>query len=253
MRVVVVPCFSDNYSYLIHQEGRREAVVVDPAEAGPVLAALAEHGLELTAVLDTHHHWDHVGGNEELCDRFGHLPVYGHASDAGRIPRLSEQLSHDDTFQVAGLSFRALHVPGHTSGALAYVTGDAVFSGDTLFVAGCGRLFEGTPAQMYESLNGRLGALPEATRVFCGHEYTENNLRFALSVEPDNQDVRAMAARVAALRARGEPSVPSLIGDEKRINPFLRCESAVIRHRFADASDPVEVLARLRALKDDFQ
>ncbi len=253
MRVVIVPCLADNYTYLIHQDGRREAVVVDPADAGPVLAALETHGLELVAILDTHHHWDHVGANEELCERFGGLPVYGHASDAGRIPMLNQKLAHGDRFEVAGLSFSALHVPGHTSGALAYVTGDAVFTGDTLFVAGCGRLFEGTPAQMYESLNGKLGALPDATRVYSGHEYTEANLRFALSVEPDNRDVRAKVDRVAGLRARGEPSVPSTIGEEKATNPFLRCESPAIRQKVAGAATPVDVLARLRALKDDFQ
>ena len=148
------------------------------------------------------------------------------------------QLAHEEQFEIAGLAFRALHVPGHTSGALAYVTGDAVFTGDTLFAAGCGRLFEGTPKQMYESLNVKLGGLPDATRVFCGHEYTASNLRFARSVEPDNADVPAKVERVASLRARGEPTVPSSIGDERRTNPFMRCDSPAIRRSFEGARAP---------------
>ena len=253
MRVIVVPCLQDNYAYLIHLEGSGDAVVVDPSETAPVVAALEAHGLRLTGILSTHHHWDHIGGNEELSERFGHPPVYGHRSDAGRIPLLSVKLDHEEQFELAGLGFRALHVPGHTSGALAYVTGDAVFTGDTLFAAGCGRLFEGTPKQMYESLNVKLGGLPDATRVFCGHEYTASNLHFAQSVEPDNADVRARVERVASLRSRGEPTVPSSIGDERRTNPFIRCDSPAIRRKFEGAQSAVDVLAQLREAKDSFQ
>ncbi|GMV16350.1 MAG: hydroxyacylglutathione hydrolase [Polyangiaceae bacterium] len=257
MRVIIVPCLQDNYAYLIHAEGSRRALVVDPSEAEPVRGALDAHGLELAGILNTHHHWDHTGGNEELCQAFGELPVYGHGSDAGRIPLLSSKLTHGESFEAAGLAFRALHVPGHTSGAVAYVTGDAVFTGDTLFAAGCGRLFEGTPAQMYESLNEKLGALPDETRVYCGHEYTASNLRFAAHVEPSNADVRAKAERVAVLRERGEPSVPSTIGEERRTNPFMRCESEEIQksvaERLSGAASPIEVLAAIRAAKDSFK
>lgn len=257
MRVLIVPCLQDNYAYLISRDGSREALVVDPSEAEPVAAALDRAGLELVGILNTHHHWDHTGGNEELCQRFGELPVYGHASDAGRIPLLSQKLAHGERFEAAGLSFQALHVPGHTSGAVAYVTGDAVFTGDTLFAAGCGRLFEGTPGQMYESLNEKLGALPDATRVYCGHEYTASNLRFAAFVEPGNAEVRAKAERVRALCERGEPTVPSTIGEERLTNPFMRCESEEIQRsvssRLVGSGGPVEVLAAVRAAKDAFK
>ncbi|MBK7579235.1 MAG: hydroxyacylglutathione hydrolase [Myxococcales bacterium] len=257
MRVITVPCLQDNYAYLIVADGSNRALVVDPSEADPVIAALTRNELTLGAILNTHHHWDHTGGNEALCQAFGELPVHGHASDAGRIPLLNVQHNHGDEFEELGLSFKALHVPGHTSGAVAYVCGDAVFTGDTLFAAGCGRLFEGTPAQMYESLNEKLGALPDATRVFCGHEYTAANLRFAAHLEPSNNDVRGKAERVAALRERGEPSVPSSIGDERRTNPFMRCDSAELRKHLAaelaaDAS-PGDVLGAIRAEKDSFR
>lgn len=257
MRVIVVPCLQDNYAYLIHADGGTDALVVDPSEADPVLAALDSHGLSLVGILNTHHHWDHTGGNEELIEALGEMAVHGHASDAGRIPHLSSKLTHEQRFEAAGLAFRALHVPGHTSGAVAYVSGDAVFTGDTMFAAGCGRLFEGTPAQMYESLNQKLGSLPDETRIYCGHEYTSTNLRFAALLEPDNADVRAKAERVAELRAKGEPSVPSTMGEERRTNPFLRCESETLKRSLGSAvgasGSPVEVLAALRAAKDSFR
>ena len=251
-----IPCLKDNYAYLVQADGRKDVVVVDPSEADPVLRVLEERGLELAAILNTHHHPDHTGGNEELARRTGQPPIYGHASDRGRIPGQTQFLEHGQEIEVAGLRARILHIPGHTRGAVAYVFDGAVFTGDTLFASGCGRLFEGTPADMYESLNVKLAALPDGTRVYCGHEYTANNLRFAAAVEPGNQAVRDKAARVAAQRERGEPTVPSTMADERATNPFMRCQSPeIIRNvadRLAGDTSPAAVLGAVRAAKDAF-
>jgi hydroxyacylglutathione hydrolase len=256
MQVTIVPCLSDNYAYVLRAPGSQRAVVVDPGEAAPVERALERLGLTLGAVLATHHHGDHVGGTRELAQRFPGLKVYGHVSDQGRIPEQSELLQHGDEFQVEGLSFRALHIPGHTRGALGYFGEGAVFTGDTLFAGGCGRLFEGTPAQMYESLNVTLGALPDDTQVYCGHEYTASNLRFAAHVEPGNAAVNAKVARVAEQRARGEATVPSTLAEEKATNPFLRCSSAEIIAHVSNAlgadRSPAAILGAVRAAKDRF-
>ena len=202
MHITPVPCLKDNYAYLITADGTPgKALVVDPSETEPVVRALEGSGLELVGILNTHHHFDHVGGNEGLVSRYGKLPVYGHASDQGRIPAQSERIEHGGEFEIMGLKFRALHIPGHTLGAIAYIVDDAVFTGDTMFAAGCGRLFEGTPAMMYESLNLKLGKLPDATKVYFGHEYTASNLKFAEHVEPGNKAVRDKARRVAEQRA----------------------------------------------------
>jgi hydroxyacylglutathione hydrolase len=238
--VIPVPCLSDNYAYLVSRPGAKEAIVVDPSEAAPVLEALEREGLTLVGILNTHHHYDHVGGNEGLRERLGPLPVYAHASDEGRVPAQTKRVEEGQGFEIAGLSFDVLHVPGHTLGAVAYVVDGAVFTGDTLFVAGCGRLFEGTPEQMHTSLSGKLGKLPGATAVYCGHEYTLANLRFALTVEPDNTAMRDKLALAASARERGEPTVPSTIADELATNPFMRC---------ADAG----VLGAVRRAKDSFR
>lgn len=256
MQVTIVPCLSDNYAYVLLAPGSQRAVVVDPGEAAPVERALERLGLTLGAVLATHHHVDHVGGTRELAQRFPGLKVYGHVSDQGRIPEQSELLQHGDEFEVEGLSFRALHIPGHTRGALGYFGEGAVFTGDTLFAGGCGRLFEGTPPQMYESLNVTLGALPDDTQVYCGHEYTASNLRFAAHVEPGNAAVSAKIARVAEQRARGEATVPSTLAEEKATNPFLRCSSAEIIANVSNAlgadRSPAAILGAVRAAKDRF-
>jgi hydroxyacylglutathione hydrolase len=253
VRVVPVPCLSDNYAYLVHAEGSTDALVVDPSEAGPVAAALAREGLRLGAILDTHHHHDHVGGNEELVSAHPGIPVIAGATDQGRIPALTRGVSHGETFEVLGLSIRALHVPGHTSGAIAFVVeGTDVFTGDTMFVAGCGRLFEGTPAQMHASLSEAIARLPDAVRVWVGHEYTESNLRFAKHADPDNAAVDASIAWAAALRARGEPTVPSTIGKEKAHNPFLRVTDPAFAARFG-GGDPAAVLGAVRKAKDEFR
>jgi len=239
MQVTIVPCLKDNYAYLVRPEGSRTCAVVDACEAPPIERALGELGLELGAILATHHHHDHVGGNDELTRRFPGIDVFGSTHDRGRIPAQTRFVDDGDTIDVAGLHFRCLAIPGHTLGAVAYVGHDAVFTGDTLFAAGCGRLFEGTPAMMYESLVHKLGALPDATLVYFGHEYTANNLRFAAVVEPQNAHVQEKSERVAAQRARGEVTAPSTLAEERLTNPFLR-------------SGSVERLGELRALKDKF-
>lgn len=251
MRVLPVACLSDNYAYVLWN-GTSDAVVVDPSEAEPVAMALTREGLRLAGILCTHHHPDHVGGNEGLIERYGEVPVFAHESDQGRVPAQTELVREGTNVEIAGLTFEPLHVPGHTTGAVSYFGHGAVFTGDTLFVAGCGRLFEGTPAMMYTSLCEKLGKLPAETRVFCGHEYTASNLRFAAFAEPGNEDVKAKIARVASMRERGDPTVPSTIGEELATNPFLRVGERSIRERFPGET-PAEVLGAVRRAKDGFK
>lgn len=252
IRILPIPCLSDNYAYLVAEEGRGEAIVVDASEAAPVLSALERERLRLAGVLSTHHHHDHVGGNEELAARFPGLPIYAHESDRGRVPGQTEAVREGVAFSIAGLSFSPLHVPGHTLGAVAYCVDGAVFTGDTLFLAGCGRLFEGTPEMMHASLTKKLAVLPPETRLYCGHEYTVSNLRFAAHVEPDNAAVAARLEAARAARERGEPTVPGTIADELATNPFLRCGTGAVRARFPGATE-VEVFAAVRKAKDGFR
>jgi hydroxyacylglutathione hydrolase len=259
MRVVVVPCLADNYAYLVIADDG-QAAVVDPSEADPVRAALAREGAVVRAVWNTHHHWDHVGGNEALARdaRGSALEVVGHASDRPRLPAQTRGVEAGDTVRVGDIEARILHIPGHTLGAVAYVVDTGrervVFTGDTLFCAGCGRLFEGTPALMHRSLS-QLAELPDDTLVYPGHEYTESNLRFAAHIEPSNADVRRAQARAATLRSQGEPTVGTTIADERAYNPFLRTGSAEIRATLAidpGASDG-DALGAIRAAKDAFR
>ncbi len=256
MHITTVPCLSDNYAFLVRSAGSPTAVVVDPGQAGPVVRALEAAGVALGGILNTHHHWDHSGGNEDLLRHFGEVPVYAFGEDRRSVPGQTVGLRDGEEFEAAGVVFRALHVPGHTLGGLAYLSGDAVFTGDTLFVAGCGRLFEGTAEQMHASLTEKLSALPDATRVFCGHEYTVTNLRFAEQMEPGNEAVHRQLARAISQRKQGEVTVPSTIGEEKQTNPFLRTDSDEIRSRLSPAVDQTasasQVFAALRAAKDRF-
>jgi hydroxyacylglutathione hydrolase len=239
MHVLPVACLKDNYAYLVVDDATKTAAVVDPSEAEPVASAAERAGVKLVAIWNTHHHFDHVGGNEELVKRFGIDEVCAHASDKGRVPGQTRMLNEGDHVRLDGkLRAEILHIPGHTLGAIAYVIEGCVFTGDTLFVAGCGRLFEGTPAMMFESL-GKLARLPDATKVYCGHEYTESNLRFAAHVEPNNPEVAAWRERAKKTREAGAPTVPGTIGHEKKINPFVRAKS-------------VEELAERRKAKDSF-
>jgi hydroxyacylglutathione hydrolase len=236
----------------------REALVVDPGEAAPVIEALQTHGLRLSGILVTHHHGDHIGGVDALRNVL-HGSVYGPARE--RIPAPSIPVSDADTLAWNGLRFEVMEVPGHTAGHVAYWCPDMdgaplLFCGDTLFSAGCGRLFEGTPSQMSTSL-ARLAALAGNTRVCCTHEYTQSNLRFALTVEPGNAELAAHARHCDALRRQGRPTLPSTIALERAINPFLRCRepavAAAARQRDPSAHDAVAVFAALREWKNEFR
>lgn len=255
LEVRPVPALRDNYIWLIVHPDRRAAAIVDPGDAAPVLSALAAQELEAAAILITHHHPDHTGGVRELLRRHP-VPVFGPATE--QIPGRSVALGQGDRAQIAALQaeFSILDIPGHTAGHIAYFGHGMVFVGDTLFSAGCGRLFEGTPAQMHASLS-RLAALPPPTLVYCGHEYTEANLRFAAAVEPENPDIRLRRAECAALRAAGRPTVPSALELELRTNPFLRVAEPAVRaaaEKFAGAAlgGADEVLGAVRRWKDGF-
>jgi hydroxyacylglutathione hydrolase len=265
MRVTPIACLSDNYSYLLVDPETKEAAIVDASEAGPVLAHLEGKGtggredVKVVAILATHHHHDHVGGNEEVKAKLGITRVYGHASDKGRVPAQTEFLEEGDTFTIGSLLVRALHIPGHTTGAVAYVVtrephDPVVFTGDTLFLAGCGRLFEGNPPMMHASLQ-KLAKLDPRTKVYCGHEYTESNLRFAAHVEPNNPKVAEARARAAEIRKGGKPTVPATIADELSYNPFLRTHSAEIRKTLGIEADaaPEDALGAIRKAKDSFK
>lgn len=261
MRILPVPCLSDNYAYLVVCDATRSLALVDPSNLagveGPVRALLAE-GFALREVWATHHHPDHVGGVDDVCDTFGVDVVVGLKADRARLPRLTVGLADGDTRAFGSVKVRVMHVPGHTSGALAYVceadgAAPAVFTGDTLFVAGCGRMFEGTPAQMHASLS-RLGALSPDTEVYCGHEYTASNLAFAAYLEPSNDAIAKAREAVASARGRGEPTVPGTIGQERLQNPFLRASSAELRATLglAEGASDVEAFAAARKAKDTF-
>ena len=225
LTVEPIPAFKDNYLWLLHDG--RNAAIVDPGEAAPVLRALADRGLTLTDILVTHHHADHVGGVTELVQRCAPR-VYGPARED--IPERDVALTEGDRINALGVEFAVLDVPGHTAGHIAYHAPalGAVFCGDTMFAGGCGRLFEGTPAQMVDSL-AKLTALPATTRVYCAHEYTLANLRFARAVEPDNAALAAREVRCRALREANQPTVPSTVEDERATNPFVRCDEPALR------------------------
>jgi len=260
MRVVPVHQLSDNYAYLVIDSDENVAAVVDVAEAGPVVDAAAREGVEIVAILSTHHHFDHVGGNDDLIAacRPRELRVYGFAGDSERIPGITDPLADGQTFDLSGLGARAIFIPAHTRGHLAYYFPDqsTVFTGDTLFAGGCGRLFEGDAAQMKCSLE-RLAELPDDTQVYCGHEYTQSNLTFAATLEPANAALSQRRQEVDALIQAGRPSVPTTIAIEKATNPFLRCTSAELRRSVSEqvpgvGDDDVAVFAATRSLKDNF-
>jgi len=251
LEIVPVKAFKDNYIWTL-RDGKR-AAVVDPGDARPVIDYLAREKLELVAILATHHHADHVGGIPELLER-GRVPVYGPRGEP--IESLTRAVGEGDTVTIPELdvSFAVLDIPGHTRAHIAYYGADCLFCGDTLFACGCGRVFEGTPEQMYASLE-KLRALPDSTKVYCGHEYTLANIGFARSVEPGNEALGAREARDRRLREAGKPTLPTTLGDEKATNPFLRClEPAVVesanKYLGARAADPVRVFAAIRDWKN---
>jgi hydroxyacylglutathione hydrolase len=256
LNVLTVPAFDDNYLWLIHDGVN--AAVVDPGDAAPILAALKSNNLTLVAILTTHHHGDHVGGVATLLKSFN-VPVYGPAHDP--IPTVTIPLVENDIVTISELDLRlsVLEVPGHTLGHIAYVVSEQgwLFCGDTLFAGGCGRLFEGTPAQMLTSLD-KLSSLPDDTKVFCAHEYTISNLRFARAAEPGNDALSARLLAEQAKRDQGIPTVPSSIGLEKSTNPFLRAREPAIARQLMEEGrvnndTPVAVFAALREWKNGFR
>jgi hydroxyacylglutathione hydrolase len=253
LRIELVPMLRDNYAYLIHDEASGATAILDPSEAAPGLEAAEARGWKLSHVLDTHHHNDHCGGNLGLKQATG-ATVVGPAYDKERIPGIDVPVDEKTGFDFAGHHADVLFIPGHTKGHIAFhfPASKAVFCGDTLFSIGCGRMFEGTPEVMWPSLL-KLRALPDDTRIYCGHEYTEANIRFALQADPDNAALRQRAAEVAKLRAAGKPTIPATLGEEKRSNPFLRADQPELMQRFGGADrPPAEIFAALRSAKDRF-
>ncbi|KAJ2366860.1 Cytoplasmic glyoxalase II [Coemansia sp. RSA 2610] len=250
MKVIPVPCLSDNYAYVLVDEQSRQIAIVDPVEPEKVLPVAERTGMELKAVLTTHHHADHAAGNNLIASTIPGIAVYGGES---RIPSMTKQLKNGDEFSLGSLHIRAIQTFGHTTSSICYFVEDkhaderVAFTGDTLFVGGCGRLFEGTPQDMYTSLNEKLAKLPKDTKVYAGHEYTRANLRFALSVDSDNQALKDKAKRCGTMQC----TMPSTIAEELETNPFMRVDQPALQTATGKA-DPVEVLAAIRKLKDNF-
>ncbi len=250
LQIERIPTFSDNYTYLVICEETREAGIIDAPEADPVIRRVEALQVKVTKILSTHHHPDHAMANPELAKRYD-VPVYGHHSDSGRLAGFTHGIDEGDTVEIGHEAARVLFIPSHTMGHVAYVFDEAkaLFSGDMLFAGGCGRLFEGDAQMMYTALCEKLAALPDDMRVFCGHEYTEGNLRFAATVEPNNAAVAKKLASVSEIRKRAasdwhdatpaEMTIPSTIGEEKATNPFMRSSDA-------------QELGRRRTLKDNF-
>jgi hydroxyacylglutathione hydrolase len=258
IEIEIVPQLQDNFAYLVIDDRSRECAVVDCAEADKVIAAAKAHNAKLTAVLTTHWHPDHSGGNQAIAAKIPGIKVYGAAAEGGRIPALTDPVEDGASIRIGGLEARVIGIPAHTNGHVAYYFASmgAVFTGDTLFVGGCGRVFEGNAATMVGSL-AKLVALPADTRVYCGHEYTEKNLRFALTLEPNNTALKAKHDWSVKTRAAGGWTVPSTIADERLTNPFVRTTSAELRATLRKldpsiADTEVAIFARARELKDRF-
>ena len=250
LQIERIPTLGDNYTYLAICDETRHAAVIDAPEEDPVVRRIEATGVEVKLILSTHHHFDHSMANPQLAERYG-VPVYGHSSDAERLPGMTNAVDEGDQIQIGNQVAQVLFIPSHTSGHVAYHfdAAKAVFTGDMLFAAGCGRLFEGSAKMMYDALVGKLAHLPSDTLVYCGHEYTEGNLKFALTVEPENGEIKERYDNVCVIRANAaadwhdatpaEMTIPSSIADEKATNPFMRASSA-------------DELGRIRTLKDSF-
>ena len=258
MQIAPIPALLDNYIFLLYDLEQKIAAVVDPALAEPVLQTLQELGLpDLVAIFNTHHHSDHVGANRQLLKHFPRLCIYGGIEDRGRIPGQHIFLREGDRIQFTAREGQVLFVPGHTRAHIAYYFPPSqkgergeMFCGDTLFSGGCGRLLEGTPTQMMHSL-AKIRALPDDTRIWCAHEYTANNLKFALTVDPDNAQLQARLSEVLTIRRQDKATIPSWLGLEKLINPFLRWDQPALQQT-AQSQDSVQVFTYLRCLKDRF-
>lgn len=257
MNVIPIEALSDNYMYLIVDEATKECAAVDPVDPPKILERIKRDNLKLTKILTTHHHWDHANGNPELVKSLPDqkIPVYG---GDDRIPALTNKVGHDETLQIgAKLNVRTLFTPCHTTGHICYyVTAEngerVVFTGDTLFIAGCGRFFEGTAEQMYHALIQVLSKLPTDTKVYCGHEYTVQNLKYSLHVEPNNPVTAEKLKWAEQLRKSNERTIPSTIGDEMKFNPFMRVDEESLKKRYG-VTDPIKCMQQLRAEKDNWK
>jgi len=246
------PCLSDNYGVLIHDKASGNAASIDAPDADAVEAALAETGWKLTHILVTHHHWDHVQGIDALKAKYG-CHVLGPADEADKISTLDETKSDGDSFEFGGETVNVISTPGHTLGMINFhfTLSNVVFTGDTLFALGCGRIFEGTPEMMWASMQ-KLMQLPEDTIIYCGHEYTQSNAKFALTIDPDNAELKSRAAEIDQLRASGKPTLPTTMAKELTTNPFLRASDASIRkHLNMESASDAEVFATIRKAKDN--
>ncbi|BAW97158.1 hydroxyacylglutathione hydrolase [[Synechococcus] sp. NIES-970] len=259
MKIVRLPAFNDNYIFVLVNPVTRECAVVDPGDGNVVLDYLNRENLTLKAILITHHHFDHVGGNRQLLEHFPTAPVYGSAVDSekGRIPGQTVSLRAGDRLNICDRTAEILFVPGHTQGHIAYYfppiqpaeNGD-LFCGDTLFANGCGRLREGTPAQLFASLQ-QICRLPDETRIWCAHEYTLKNIQFSLTINPENEALQARLRRVQTQRQQQEPTIPTVLGLEKQTNPFLRCGDRLLQANLK-TTDPLHTFTKLRGKRDLF-
>lgn len=251
LEIYQFPCLSDNYGFLVHDSESGETACIDTPETAPILAALEKTGWTLTQIWNTHHHYDHAGNNEEI-KRITGCTITGPAGEADKIPAIDRAVDDGDTVMLGAHEAHVLNVGGHTLGHIAFHMEGHAFVGDSLFALGCGRVFEGTMAQMWESLQ-KLNALPDGTQIYCAHEYTTSNAAFAVTIDPDNEALSQRVAEISALRAANKPTVPTEIALERATNPFLRATDANVQARLNMTGAPaVDVFAEIRARKDSF-
>ncbi|KAM3726514.1 Hydroxyacylglutathione hydrolase [Dirofilaria immitis] len=255
MKVLPIPALSDNYMYLLIDRETDDAAIVDPVNLKSINKAVEEAGVKLTSCLVTHHHWDHAGATKELADAYSSLSIYG---GDDRILGVTNKVRDGDVFKIGELDVKCLYTPCHTAGSICYYVTDGsgdkvVFTGDTLFIGGCGRFFEGNAIDMDFALNEKLANLPNDTKIYCGHEYTVDNLKFAHSVEPKNDEIKKKLAWAEERRKTGDCTVPSTIEEEKRFNPFMRVRISDELRSATKSADPITVMAKIRSMKNNFR